>query len=107
MKEVQLGQVGLQLAIWVKSNRAVLDISGATVKKMHITDPKQVSTDYTAQFVSDGHDGGMCYITTGSSILLPGTWQMQGYLELPEGKEGYTTIVKFSVIGNLPNPPSA
>ena len=43
MKDIQLGEVGLQLSLWVKSGGNTLNISTATVKKLRITDPVKVN----------------------------------------------------------------
>lgn len=99
---IQVGTIGLVIELKIKKNNSVMDVSSASVKQIIILKPDGITkTINTATFSTNGTDGLIRYVTTGSGeINQAGDYQVQGYLEM-SGVKSYTSIVQFHVVSNL------
>lgn len=99
---IHVGDVGTIFEVTVVENDEVtpVPIGLATVMKIYFKDPEGTKTSHTAVLVTDGSDGKMKYVGIAGDIDLAGTWQMQGYVEIPAGKF-YSVKTRFTVHDNL------
>lgn len=101
---IQVGQKGLSFRATIKdASGTVVDISTATTKQLIFRKSNASSnTTVTAEFVTDGTDGQMEYVTSATSFLsVGGIWRVQGYVVLSAGDEFKTNIHTFRVEDNL------
>ena len=81
----------------------VADISGATAKVFRFKDPSGNTVDKGADFVTDGSDGKIKYVTQDGDIDEVGDWKLQAIVTLPSG-EWFSEILAFPVLQNLATP---
>lgn len=99
--EIHVGDVGTQIeATIVDDDCVVLDISDATVKEIKIKPPQGVTQTHTAEFLSDGSDGIIYFITEVDDISIAGMWKIQGRVTTLDGVWN-TKIGTFEVKTNL------
>lgn len=98
--EVHIGDEGTLIEITVEENKIALNISTATVKVLKIQRKDKTVFQKDMDFVTDGSDGKLKYITSGSDIDMKGTWKGQVYLEMPGGK-WHTSKFDMEVDDNL------
>lgn len=98
---VQKGDIGTAFIATIKDGGSIVDISGATVKKIIFEKPSGESVSKNADFYTDGTDGKIEWTTTLITDLNEvGVWKRQGYVELPEGK-WHTDVSIFTVADNI------
>jgi hypothetical protein len=98
---VPLYTVGLSIELTITESGSPFDISNATTKSIIFQKPDKSVVTKTADFVSDGSDGKIKYVTSGSSDLDQwGTWLAQAYVSIPYFSS-YSTINTFYVDRNL------
>lgn len=100
-KVFQENAIGVEFILVIKKNRATQDISSATIKQIIFGKPDGTLSTKTANFVTNGVDGKLSYITIDGDLTPVGSWKMQANLELSGGFKGKTTIVYFSVSPNI------
>jgi len=99
--DLQANDIGSIIRFTVKELGAVLDISAATAKKIFLQKKDKTIITVDALFTTDGTDGKIEYITSGSDFLTPfGKWKGQGYVEM-DGGSWHTSIVDIEVGSNL------
>lgn len=81
-EEIFVGEVGHTFEITVKENGIALDISGASVKQIIFEKPSGTTSTEDADFVTDGEDGLIKYVTEADDLNESGRWAMQGYFTL-------------------------
>lgn len=74
----------------------VIDISDATDLKIAFKKPDGTTFSKTASFTTDGTDGKLQAVTTGSELDTEGEWNYQGWVD-KVGWEGYTDILSFDL----------
>lgn len=84
----------------MRDGYSALDISTATVKQIIIDKPDGTNLVRDANFVSDGKDGKLYYLTVAGDLDLPGTYKSQSYIEIV-GFKGYSAITTFEVVANV------
>lgn len=104
--DVQVGSIGLVIELTVKEkNEAtglydIVDISSATVKNFYIKKPDKTIVIKTADFVTDGSDGKLKYVTIANDLDMRGLWYIQAYINSP-GFNGRSTIIELFVNDNV------
>lgn len=103
-EEVHVGDIGTKLVVEFRDKGKVLDVSSATSVKKIIFNKTKAKNSKTvvqdADFYVDGKDGRIVYISILNDIDIDGTWEIQGYVELSDGK-WYSSIDSFEVCPNL------
>lgn len=80
--DVFVGQiVPIIMAIRDQDNN-ILNISGATTQQMKIQKPDGTVSTHTTQFVVDGADGQIQYVTQTGDLDIPGDYQFEGFVTL-------------------------
>lgn len=99
---IHVGDVGtiFQVTIVEKDGVTPVPIGSATLKKIYFRKPTGTKLAKTATLLTDGSDGIMFCTGVSGDIDIPGTWMMQGYIEIPGGKF-YSVKTKFEVHENL------
>ena len=100
--EIHVGDIGTSFTMVLKECDVVVDISTATVKDIIFRKPDSEKTVViqTAEFVTDGIDGEIEYITILNDLDIKGTWYIQAKVTLPTGTWSSDTS-KFKVHANL------
>lgn len=99
--EIRVGDIGTAFRLTVRDEgNRVVDIGGATTRQLLFRPPSSATVRKAAVPVTDGSDGMMQYVTVSGDLSEPGTWRMQGYIEI-SGDAWHTDIVKFRVYENL------
>lgn len=88
MGEVFVGDVGTEIVL-----ECGVDISNATVMKIHARLPNDKTVVWTAAI--DGTTR-VKYLTQTGDISETGTWKLQAYVEMP-GWKGFGAITKMTV----------
>ena len=102
MASIHSGDIGTVIELTVKDeNGVVLDISGATVKQMHLKIPSGTLLYKTASFSSSGTDGRIRFTTAVDDIPEAGTYYVDAYLELGSSVKFHTSAAQFTVDGIL------
>lgn len=87
MSEVQVGDIGTEFRVTLTRLGTPMDISASTVHQIIFSGPRRISKTKTADFVTNGADGALKYVTSAvTDIDEAGTWRIQAYIELPSGK---------------------
>jgi len=79
---------------------AALDISAATEKLIIFILPDETEVEYSGEFVTDGEDGLLEYVTEDREVLVKitdepfETWQYYAWVAYPGGERG-SSKVKF------------
>lgn len=93
------------LTITVKDKcGTVVNLSGASLKKIRVTRPSGTSFEVNMTFSTDGTDGKVYVTFTAAQLATAGTYQVQVFLTLSSGWDGPTRPDSFVVVGNLPSP---
>lgn len=94
----QLDDVGvtIRLTITKQSNNSILDISGASTKRIDIRKPDGTLLQKTASLTNDGTDGKMEYDTESGVLDIQGEYEVQGYVVI-SGQTLRTTRGRFDV----------
>ena len=99
--EIHVGDVGTMFIRTIKDETGTaVDISTATVKQILFKPPSGALLTKTAQFVTDGTDGRVFYMTIAGDLSAPGPWRCEAYVEMPAW-EGHSDIKDFEVYANL------
>ena len=99
-KDVHLDDVGTVFRITLKEDGAIVPVNGATVQKIRFYRPEAGVIEKTSVFTTDGTNGQIQYVAEAGFLNEVGTWKLQGYVELPEGKWS-SEIGVFTVSKNL------
>ena len=100
---IQLNAEGLPIILTITDDETTLavDISTATIRKVLLRKP---SGDFIvadpADFVTNGADGKLKYVTVAGNVDEVGVWLAQAYVQLATLKS-YTTIAYFMVDANI------
>lgn len=99
---IHVGDVGtaFQITIVQPDGVTAIPVDSATEKKIYFqkSDGSRVVQD--AEFVTDGSDGKIQYVSEIGDVDISGTWLMQGYVEITEGKF-FSEAVRFLVHDTL------
>lgn len=100
MADVHVADEGTRFELTIEDSGVVVDVSAATIKTIKFLKPDGISVSKPADFVTDGSDGKIEYVTVTDDIDIKGGWKCQGYVELPSGK-WHTSQANFDVSQNL------
>lgn len=95
------GDIGTIFRITITDESGeIVDIHTAAVKRIHFQSPSGVKIQRDTEFLTDGYDGKMQYVTVENDINERGVWSVQGYVETTLGKF-YTEKLRFNVYESL------
>lgn len=99
---IHVGDIGTTFMVTIveKDGITPVPIESATVKKIFFKKPNGSKIVKNATLVNTGSDGKMKCLGSSGDIDIPGTWQIQGYIEISNGKF-YSEKTKFEVHENL------
>lgn len=98
---LHVGDVNVGIRLEVKDDGVATDLSGATLKKILLQAPDGTVTEHDADFVTDGADGLIQYVTASADDLsVAGEWLVQGRLTMPTFI-GHTSRHRLRVFPNL------
>ena len=99
--EIHEGDVGtsLEATIYV-APKQILDLSTASVKNILFRKPDGTVHIKTADFVTDGTDGKLRYVTIASDFDQTGDWSWQARLEFTTGTWS-SNVKRFFVYENV------
>jgi hypothetical protein len=90
MKTLAKNAIGVIIRVTIKSEGGAADISSATKKQIRLILPSGNTMTFSADFVTDGVDGGLQYVTSHATDLNEsGTYKICCYVEMT-GYSGYT-----------------
>jgi hypothetical protein len=98
--EIHENDVGTVFEVTLKDGDTVVDVSGATDKKIIFRKGDQTTVSKTAAFTTDGTDGKIRYISVAGDLTPAGKWTMQAYVESVSGK-WHSDKHHFTVYKNL------
>jgi hypothetical protein len=99
--DLHVNDVGTTLEARVlDQNGRPIPIDAATILQMVFERPDKTTFVRNAELVGNGTDGRMAYLTEDGDLDAPGVWQLQGYVELPDGSWS-TSVYRFKVEPNL------
>jgi hypothetical protein len=99
--EIHLGDTGTEFRITVVDcNSSAVDVSAATSKKIYLKSPSGTTTEKDADFVTDGSDGLVKYVTVDGDLSEVGTWKIQAKVVALNGS-WKTELKSFKVHRNL------
>lgn len=98
--EVHKDDVGTRFELTFKDDGVVVDVSSATVKQVIFEKPDGTILTKNADFVNDGVDGKIEYVTVTDDIDAAGTWKLQGKVALTAGAYK-SSVHEFRVYENL------
>jgi len=84
----------------VDTSGNVIDVSSATTMYLYFQKPDGTNVQKTAEFYTDGTDGIIQYTSVDGDIDATGNWQVQGYIEVTDGKF-YTRKTNFTTLSTL------
>jgi hypothetical protein len=92
--------VNLSIELELKDGYIPLDVSGATLKQIIIDKPDGTNIICSANFVSDGVDGKIYYLTVLGDLDQAGDYRCQAKIIIP-GFSGYSSATTFTVYANV------
>lgn len=99
--EIHVDDLGTKFIVTVKDGDSVIDVSGATTKNIIFKKPSGTKVTAAASFETDGTNGVISYITTGTELDEAGTYKIQAHVVLSAGNEFHSDISTFKVYRNL------
>lgn len=86
---VHVDDMGTWIATIKDQDGEIVDVSGASVKKLTFKKPDGTTSIETADFTTDGTDGKIQYTMLAGEVSVAGQWTWQGYVVL-SGAEFYS-----------------
>lgn len=97
---IHVGNTHTFEVVFLDDAGAVLDISSATTREIHLRKPDGTALQKTASFVTDGTDGAIEYKALTTDIDAEGNWKVQG--KVVTATDTWTTRVdEFPVAANI------
>lgn len=93
---VHVDDMGTWIATIVDQDDVVVDVSGASAKKLSFKKPDGTTLIKTADFTDDGVDGKIQYTMLAGEVGQAGEWLWQGYVVLG-GAEFYSEETRTPV----------
>ncbi len=101
MTDAQVGAIGTKIRLTLRDQDGnVVDLSGATTKRLDFQKPDRTSVSKTAAFHTDGTDGKIQYSTESGFLDLPGDWKVQAYVVITAGTFP-SSVASFKVKPNV------
>lgn len=99
--EFHVADVGVALRATIKDEETdVVPLQSASVKQYTIRKPSGAEITVDCDFVTDGSDGLIQYVTVASTFDEAGYYKLQGYLEMGTSK-WHTNTITFRVYPNI------
>lgn len=97
----QVANAGIQFIVrFLDADTNPIDISGSTVISVAFQKPDGTQVTLAAQYVTNGIDGEIYYVTTATDILEAGLWYVQGQVTVG-GSVLTTALGQFEAQVNL------
>lgn len=101
MANFHLNDVGSVLEITIFNGIVPMNLSQATQLQLQLRKPDgSANILRTAQKVTDGTDGKICYTWIAGDLDMAGTWRLMIYIEAP-GFALHSDILRFDIDKNL------
>ena len=98
---LHVGDFGTQFILTIKKlvdgAPTVVDVSGATTKKILFRDSEGTITEHTASFLTDGTDGKITYTTVTGDISISGSLEYRGFVVLSATQSYQSSTCKIKV----------
>lgn len=104
LAKIHVGDIGTIILVTITDqDGAVLDISTASTKEIKIqkVDNSGLTKTKTADFVSDGTNGQIKFVTEETDFSSSGEWVVQGRIVLPGEGTWNTSKESFYVASNI------
>ena len=99
---LHIGDIGTEIILTIAEDGAIVNISGVATKFIILRKPSEAVVTKTAEFVTDGTDGQIKYVTISADDLdEDGIWHAQGHVTGLGGWSGKSDIAYFRVKSNL------
>jgi hypothetical protein len=100
--EFQVGNIGSAIVLRVVEDESPVDLSSATEMKVYLKPPTGTTDEHTGEWVTDGTDGLMRYVTTDANDLDDdGQWYAQGKITFSASAIYRTEVLGFVVRENI------
>lgn len=96
IEEIHKDDIGTKFLVMVMDGSSVVDLSGATVKKIAFKKSDGTSVEKSALFKTDGSDGKIYYVTIADDLSMSGKWELQAKVTLPTGV--WSSSIKFFMV---------
>lgn len=99
--EIHVGDIGTLFKVTIKDeDDNIVNLSGASVKRLTFLKPDGVRVEKDCSFYTDGTDGIITYTSISGDISVAGIWRMQGYVKIGSAEHNSDTI-SFKVRSNI------
>lgn len=105
--EIHVDDLGTKFIVTVKDGDTAIDVSGASTKNIIFKKPSGTKVTAAASFETDGSNGVISYIVTGTEdddlgvLDEAGTYKIQAHVVLSAGNEFRSDISTFKVYRNI------
>jgi hypothetical protein len=100
--EIHQNDVGTAFQSQIRDeNDAVVNVSAATNIAFVFQKSNKNEITVAGQFITDGKDGWVQYITQPGDLDMTGNWQFQVIINMPPNYLFHSDIIKFKVYPNL------
>lgn len=99
--EIRLNDIGLDFIITIYSGGSIKDLSTFTTKQLIFRKPSGTSVTKTADFITDGTDGQIRYLTLAGDLDETGIWKIQARISDGGVNDKKTDMATFTVGENL------
>ena len=100
MSDFHIGDTGTIVRFTIKDNGKILDLTGATVKKIRLKNKDKTVFEKDLEFYTSGSDGVVQFVSSGSDFSQKGAMQAQAYIEIPDW-QGHTSKVDWTIDDNF------
>ncbi len=95
-----IGDTGLALEVLINDQGgSVVDISGATAKRIRLRGPDKVTRDLAGTFFTDGTDGKLRYVTLVTTLNLAGPWEI--WAHITTASQAWATSKKEFIVNKV------
>jgi len=99
-EELHIGDDGTILVFTILEDNVPAPISDATTKTIKFEKPDGTTFSKTADFLTDGSDGKLKYVTAEADFDTAGVWRVQAFVELSDWY-GNSSIATLRVYPNI------
>jgi hypothetical protein len=101
IEEIHENDAGTLFTVPLSDAGQAVDLSAAITKEIIFLKPTGETLVKDAEFVTDGSDSLLKYISVLGDLVPSGAWRIQAHVALPSG-EWHSNVRDFTVYRNLP-----